>query len=150
MPPEGWKGELREGRDRQCRAYLQRGGVHIPSRGVLTIQSIRDPLAQRFAVRKGCKFFPLTSNPLQGGGGFLVAAELLKHQHSSSAPVSAASLNSAQLQSKMSATVAFKWPSASTGQLYCFDTSRSRYPGPQSLEFRRVLSANSTHKRQPW
>jgi len=39
-----------------------------------------------------------------------VAAELLKHQHSSSAPVSAASLNSAQLQSKMSATVAFSGP----------------------------------------
>jgi len=33
---------------------------------------------------------------------------------------------------------------------YCSDTSRSRYPAPQSLEFRRVLSADSKHKRQPW
>jgi hypothetical protein len=57
-----------------------------------------------------------------------VAAELLKHQHSSSAPVSAASLNSAQLQSL-----------SINRATYCFDTSRSRYPAPQSLEFRRVL-----------
>ena len=35
-----------------------------------------------------------------------MAAELLKHQHSSSAPVSAASLNSTQLSSKASASTA--------------------------------------------
>jgi hypothetical protein len=31
---------------------------------------------------------------------------------------------------------------------YCFDTSHSR-SGTQSLAFRRVLSADSKHKRQP-
>jgi hypothetical protein len=43
--------------------------------------------------------------------------------------------------------VAFQWPSASTAQ----PVGSIRHiadPAPQSLEFRRVLSADSKHKRQ--
>ena len=45
-------------------------------------------------------------------------------------------------------TVAFKWPSASTAQLIV-SIRHITDPAPQSLEFRRVLSADSKHKRQP-